>query len=160
MLSINIYAQMSDEFRLKGMFVYNFTRMVSWPSEYQTGDFIIYTFGNSPINKEISDIAAQRTVGNRNIVHININNVNSISRGHIIFIPRSESRNISNVYDELKRKKIPALIITETESIHNKAVINFIVAENRLRFQLNDRAGIELGLNFGTEILRLAVQVN
>jgi hypothetical protein len=51
---------MQDE-RLKAIFIYNFTKHISWPSK--SGNFVISVPGNNKIITEIEVIAANKTAG-------------------------------------------------------------------------------------------------
>ncbi len=78
-----------SDFKLQGLFLYNFTRLVSWPDDYRHGDFVIAVFGNSPISREIEQIAVLRRAGNQPIVSQLFNNLEEISKCHILYIPAS-----------------------------------------------------------------------
>lgn len=151
-------AQAQSNAKMQSVFMYNFTRLIAWPTEYQNGDFVIAVYGNSPIVSEIQEMANTKKAGNQNIVSKVFNSTDDISKCHIIFIPSNQSRRISEIVTALQEKNINALIITETRNaISNGAVINFTIVDDRQRFEMSQTNARKMGLNPGGEITRLAI---
>jgi hypothetical protein len=158
LLLIFTSAQAQPNAKMQSVFIYNFTRLIAWPADYQNGDFVIAVFGNSPIVPEIQEMAKTKKAGNQNIVSKVFNSTDDISKCHIIFIPSNQSRKISEIASALQEKNINALIITETRNaITNGAVINFTVVDDRQRFEMSQGNARKMGLNPGGEITRLAI---
>ena len=146
------------DFRMQAVFLYNFTRLIAWPADYQSGDFIVATFGNSDMNKEVQEMADTKRAGNQEIKSIIFNSVEDISKCHILYIPPSQSRRIGDIVAALKTKNIKALVVTDARNaINNGAVINFTIVNNRQRFELSAENARSMGLNPGGEISRLAI---
>ncbi len=151
-------AQAQSDFRIQSVFLYNFTRLVAWPAEYQSGDFIIATYGNSGMNQEVQEMASTKRAGNQNITSINFSSVDEITKCHILYIPSNQSRRINEIVDALKAKNINALVVTDSRNaINNGSVINFTIVDNRQRFELSQDNARAMGLNPGGEITRLAI---
>jgi hypothetical protein len=150
-----VYAQ--DKFKVQAMFVYNFTRMTAWPVEYQSGEFIIGVYGESPIYKELTDIAAIRQVGNQKIVVKQYHKPEEIEKCHILYVSPNYIRNLGDIFQKMKNEKIAALIITEgRNSLQNGAVINFITENERPRYEIMESNARKLGITLGQEMTRLA----
>lgn len=151
-------ATAQSDVRIQSVFMYNFTRLIAWPAEYQRGDFVIAVYGNSDMNKEVQDMAATKRAGNQSIVAANFNSIDEISKCHILYVPSSQSRRVSDIVEALKAKNINALVVTDTRNgINNGATINFTVENNRQRFELSQDNAKKMGLNPGGEISRLAI---
>ena len=154
--SITLKAQ--TDVRMQSVFIYNFTRLIAWPAEYQNGDFIIAVYGNSPMIKEIETMAASKKAGNQNIISKSFNSADEIDKCHILYVPSNQSRNLDAIVTSLKVKNINALVVSDNRSaISNGAVINFTVIDNRQRFELSQSNAQAMGLNPGSEISRLAI---
>ncbi len=150
--------QAQSDFRMQSVFIYNFTRLIAWPADYQSGDFIIAVYGNSGMSKEIEEMAQTKRAGNQSIVAANFSSVDDISKCHILYIPSNQSRRISEIVAALKAKNINALVVTDSRNaINNGSVINFTVVDNRHRFELSQDNARAMGLNPGGEIARLAI---
>lgn len=146
------------DFRVHSVFLYNFTRLVAWPSDYRTGDFVIAVYGDSPITRELEEMAKTRKAGTQNIVVVNFNSPTDITRCHIIYIPATQRRHIETIVGTLRSRNINALIVTDARGvIASGAVVNFTVVEGRQRFELSPANAARMGLTLGAEIERLAI---
>lgn len=161
LIGVAFPSQAQDNMKMQSVFLYNFSRLVSWPSSYQNGDFVIGVLGNSPILSELNDMAASKKVGGQNIVIRKFNNPQEIDKCHIVYIPTSQSRKVQEVASHLKSKKLNSLIVSDQNgATKNGAVINFVLEDNRQRFELSDANARSMGLVLGAEIQRLAIMVN
>jgi hypothetical protein len=148
----------AQDVRMQSVFLYNFTRLIAWPTDYQSGDFVIAVYGNSPMIAEIDQMASSKKAGNQTIVSKTFNSVDEISKCHILYVPAGQSRRISEIVSALEAKKINALVVTDSRNaISNGAVINFTIIDNRQRFELSQENARKMGLNPGGEISRLAI---
>ena len=61
------------------MYLYNFTRYIAWPTEYQSGEFVIGVMGyDNDITVELRDIASQRKVSSQDIKVVEFSNSKQI----------------------------------------------------------------------------------
>jgi hypothetical protein len=150
--------QAQTDVRVQSVFLYNFTRLIAWPSDYQSGDFIIAVYGNSPILSELKEMASTKKAGTQNIIVKTFNSPEEISKCHILYVPSSQSRKIPDITTALQAQKINALVVSDARNaVTNGAVINFTVIENRQRFELSQANARKMGLTPGGEITRLAI---
>jgi len=155
LLSFNVNAQ--DKFKNQAMFLFNFTRMNAWPQEAQSGDFIIGVYGSSPIFNEIQAIADSRQVGSRKIVVKQFNDISEISACQMIYVSSNQARNIEAITQKLKSDKIATLLITENRnSLSNGAAVNFVLDDNRQRYEVSEANARSLGVTLGSDMVRLA----
>jgi len=158
LLAVNVNAQ--EKFRFQAMFVYNFTRMIAWPQDYQTGEFVIGVFGNSPIFNEFNEIAKSRQVGSQRIVVRQFSSIDEISKCHIIYVATNQSRNISAINAKIKAEKISALIVTDSRNaLSDGASVNFVMEGERQRYEMSEVNARSVGLTPGSEMTRLATAV-
>lgn len=151
-------AQAQSEIRMQSVFMYNFTRLIAWPADYQSGDFIVAVYGNSPMMAEVEDMASTKRAGNQPIVAKNFRSVEEISRCHILYIPSNQSRRIEEIVAALKANRINALVVTDARNaIRSGATINFTIIDGRQRFEMSQENARAMGLNPGGEITRLAI---
>ncbi|MFW6248835.1 MAG: YfiR family protein [Bacteroidota bacterium] len=151
-------ADAQSDYRMQSVFLYNFTRLIAWPSDYQSGEFVVAVYGKSDMYNEVKNMAKTKKAGNQKIVAKQFNSAGEISKCHIMYIPDSKSRNIDEVVSTLQNKGIKALIVTESRNAtQNGSVINFTIVNNRQRFELSQENAKAMGLNPGSEIQRLAI---
>lgn len=159
--SITLKAQAQENIKMQSVFLYNFTRLVSWPASYQNGDFVIAVVGSSPIISELQEVAATKKAGSQNIVVRQFAKVEDIGKCHIVYVAPSQSRRINEISAHLKSQNIHALVVSDQPgATRNGSVINFVLAENRQRFELSEANARSMGLTLGAEIQRLAILVN
>jgi hypothetical protein len=158
---ITVKAQAQENIKMQSVFLYNFTRLVNWPASYQNGDFVIGVIGSSPINAELQEMAVTKKAGSQNIVIRQFAKTEEIGKCHIIYVPSSQSRRINEITAHLKSQNINALVVSDQPgATRNGSVINFVLAENRQRFELSEANARNMGLTLGAEIQRLAILVN
>lgn len=152
--------QAQEQYKMQSMFVYNFTRMIAWPQAYQSGDFVIAVYGNSPIINEFNEMAASRQVGSQRIVVRQFNSLSDIQRCHILFIGGNQTRNIAQVVAKLKEDRIATLVVSDApSSLNNGSVVNFVMDGGRQRYELSEGNARAMGLTLGAEMTRLAIAV-
>ncbi len=160
LLILGFQSVSQEKYRVQAMFVYNFTRMTAWPQSYQTGDFVIGVYGNSPIFKEFSDLAAIRQVGSQRIVVKQYNSIADIDKCHIIFVAGGQSRQIADIATKLQQNKYATLVISESRNaLDDGASVNFMMVNDRPRYELHEGNARLMGLSLGSEMTRLASAV-
>jgi hypothetical protein len=147
------------DYRFHSIFIYNFTKYIQWPAAQQSGDFVIGVLGNSTsVIDELTKVTANKTVGTQKIVVKKFKSAAEAGDCHILFIPSSGSHNFDDVQSKLKGK--PTLVITEKTGLAQKGSgINFIMQDNKWKFELNEAATQSAGLKVSRELSQLAISV-
>lgn len=157
LISLSAYSQTSNV-KMQSVFIYNFTKLVSWPAAYQSGDFTIGVLGNSPIITELQNMASTKKAGNQTIAVKTFGSAGEISKCHILYIPTSQTANLGSAISKCSGNA--TLIITDSEGSAQKgSAINFIVLENKQKFELNEGNATKYGLKVSGELLKLAIVV-
>ncbi len=145
--------------KLQAFFIYNFTKYIEWPPDYQSGNFEIVVLGSSQIDTYIKEIASSKKVGNQSIETKKISSASEISKCHIVFISKEKSGELQNVI--LKIGSNSTLIITEKDDLAGMgAAINFVIISDKQKFELNKRNAIKYGLKINNQLDGLAIIVN
>lgn len=154
---VNAQAQTSD-YKFHSVFIYNFTKYIQWPAQQQTGDFVIGVLGNSSISAELEKMAANKTVGTQKIIVKKFKSIAEVTECHILFLPSTANFNFDDVYSKFKGK--PTLLITEKSGLAQKGSgINFVMHENKWKFELNETVTRSAGLKVSKELSKLAINV-
>jgi prephenate dehydratase len=140
--------------KIKATYIYGFTKCFEWINNKE-GNFTITVLGeNSGLVNELNNIAKTKSVGSQKI-EITINEIDKIN---ILFITPDKSHLLADALSKFKGKSV--LIITEKQGLAKVgAAINFIVEENKQKFELNKNAAAKAGLNVGSSIEKLAASV-
>lgn len=148
--------EVKNVYQLKSIFIYNFAKLVGWPSEELQNEFVIGVYGYSPIVEELTNLAKSKKVEKLSIVVKKFNNSNSITKCHILYIPSGFMDDFDYIKEKVVNQKI--LIVTESEGALKKgAAINFVMQNNRQRFEISEYNAKKSGLVIGAELLKLSV---
>jgi hypothetical protein len=156
--ALNLTVCFAQNYKLHTVFIYSFTRYVIWPDAYNQGEFEILVMGDSPIVEALQDMAQAKKVGDRPIKVTRINSPSEIRKCNILFVPASKSAQLNDVVSKVSNQSI--LIITEEPGLGAKgSVINFIMKEGKLAFELNQSAVARQNLKIANELSRLAILI-
>lgn len=148
----------AQNYKLRTVVVYSFTRYIIWPEDMSSGDFEIKILGESPFEEELKTMAQSKKVGSRAIKVSRIQNLGEIQRCHILIIPGSKSDMLEEVLKRLEGK--PVLVVTEEQGLGEKGSdINFVDREGKLAFELNQATINNRKLKVSTELTRLAILI-
>ncbi|MCB0409867.1 MAG: YfiR family protein [Flavobacteriales bacterium] len=122
--------------KIKAVFIYNFTKYIEWPKAYKEGEFTIGVVGESPLYSELTKMTQTKKVANQPLQVKKFNTAEDLSKCHILYISRDKSAQLSSCIKALKNNS--TLIVTEDNGLVDKgAGINFIIKDNRQKFELN-----------------------
>ena len=153
----NVQAQTTD-YKFHSVFIYNFTKYIQWPASHQSGEFVIGVLGNSPISADLEKMAANKMVGAQKIVIKKFKSLSEAAECHILFIPNNANLNFEDIQTKFKGK--PTLLITEKSGLAQKGSgINFVLQDNKWKFELNEAATQSAGLKVSKELSKLAINV-
>lgn len=157
LLAVGFSAKAQEmDYRIHSVFLYNFTKYVQWPATAQSGDFVIGVIGDSPIYDELTKITNGRTAGTQKIVVKRFKSADGVEACHMLFV--SSSANFEKVQARVSGK--PVLVITEKAGLAQKGSgINFVIRDNKCRFELNEEATRSAGLKIASELSKLAITV-
>lgn len=144
--------------KFKASYIYNFTKSFEWP-ESKTNEFNIAILGtNQNLFNFLTEMSSTKTVGTKKIVVKSISSISEASRPEILYILPDKSSVLAEAVSKYKGKG--TLIITEKQgSAKVGAAINFVVAEDKLKFELNKSSAGRAGLVVGSKIEAMALKV-
>lgn len=157
LLSSNFsYAQKT---KFQSIFIYNFSKYIKWPDDFNKGKFVIGVLGNSELLKDLESMAAAKKETNGLIIEvINFKDINSMTDSNLLFIPEKMCNRIDAIHSSIGNK--PTLIVTDKKGMaQSGAVINFIEVGSKIKFELNKSAADKLGLVISGSLTNLAILV-
>ena len=144
--------------KFKSAYIYNICRYVEWPSSYRQGNFVIGIVGSSNITSELENLAKTKIVLGQTIVVQKYKTIATAKKCHVLYVPSSQSKNLPSAV--VKVGKNATLIMSEKSGALNKgAAINFIVSDNKLKFELKKTNATRQGLKLNPNLFKLAVKV-
>lgn len=148
-----------DEYTLKALFVFNFTKHIEWPVQQNSGDhFVISVYGNSSITEKLTTLFKGRKIFDKPIEIRESNKIDDLTGSQIIFISKDQSDKFSQVLDKYKKKGI--LFVTESKNLVSKgSCINILEVDQKLSIELNDAAMKREGLKVSNQLYELATVI-
>ncbi|MBT1702123.1 DUF4154 domain-containing protein [Fulvivirgaceae bacterium PWU20] len=121
------------------MMVFNFTKYVQWPDHASSGEFIIGVIGNEDVYKTLTTWYGGKPRGNKTYVIKKFSSNSDLTDCHVVFIDKSKSNEFDAVNTKVKGKG--TLVITDKNGLGEKgSAINFKTVDNKLKFELNQKA--------------------
>jgi hypothetical protein len=141
------------EYALKAAFLYRFIDYVNWKDYSKNQTFKIAILEESPITASLLDIPKNKKIDIKKY-----KNLNEISFCNILFVPYNCTIPIETILSKFSGK--PVLIVTERNGYGKKgAHMNFIIVENKLKFEVNLKAINKSGIGISSFLLQHAIIV-
>lgn len=146
--------------KIKSIYIYNLIRYFEWPNYSNSETFVIQIVGNAhTLIKELNEnVVSKKTIGGKKIELINSDKLDKNKIPHVLYITPEHSAHLKSYASQLKNKG--TLLITEQEgAAKTYAVINFVIIENKQKFEYNERNAAKYGLKASEDIRKLASSV-
>lgn len=134
-----VTAQDRPQYEVYSMMLFNFTKYVQWPDHDAGGEFVIGVVGNNDVYKTLSTWYQGKPRGSKTYVIKKFNSSAEVTDCHVVYIDKVKSGEFENIATQVKGKS--TLIITDKNGLGEKGSgINFKVIDNKLKFELNQKA--------------------
>jgi len=148
------------ERRVKAAFLFRFTEFVNWPeSAFARPDssFTIAVAGRGGFADELRQVTGGRSVVGRPVEVRRVSEGENMPAAHILLVPDAEKQRLREWVRIAPRN---ALIVTESAgALTHGSVINFVIVEGRVRFEISLQAAEKRGLRMSSRLLALALIV-
>ena len=144
------------EAHLKAAFVYNFARFVEWPPAAGSGPVRIAVVGRGDLGAPLEEVVRGKSANGRLIEVERINVLAQSDCCEILLIERSEMKHLKEIVASLSGK--PVLTVCDGGScFRDGAMIAFQIADESVRFQINQEAAEHGGLHISSQLLKVAI---
>ena len=151
----------SLENQVKAAFLYKFAGYVDWPStSFAKPDtpLTIGVAGADAVAAELIQAVSGRTVEGRAVTVKRVKAGESLAGVHILFVGKAESGRLSQWAQSAQPHSV--LVVTESEgALAQGSVINFVMADRRVRFEVALDAAEKSKLKLSSRLLAVAQQV-
>ncbi|MBS1646194.1 MAG: YfiR family protein [Bacteroidetes bacterium] len=151
-----VLQQMEDtQAKMKATYIYSLSKGFEWTTNKE-GNFSITVLGkDAGLMTHLNNIANGRTINGRKIEVRSNGSVPDLEKCNVLYITSEKSNLLAEVLSKFKGKGV--LIITDKPGLAKVgAVLNFIVKDNKLQYELNKVAAKQEGLNVGSMIEKQA----
>ncbi|MFV8368758.1 YfiR family protein [Flavobacterium sp. LB2R40] len=141
------------EYALKADFLYRFIDYVYWKNYSKKQTFKIAILEESPITSSLRILSK-----NKKIEVKEYKELKELGFCNILFVPYNCTIPVETILSKLSGK--PVLIVTEQNGYGKKgAHMNFIMVENKLKFEVNLKAINKAGIGISSFLLQHAIIV-
>ena len=151
----------SSEYLIKAGFIYNFAKLVEWPSTafpQPDSPIVIGILGDDPFGGTLDRIVTDKKINGRGFVVKRLKwgrDLKEIKDCNILFVSSSEREHLDNVVDAMKW--LPVLTIGDAPGFARRGgIINFTLEDNKVRFEVNVEAAKHADLTISSRLLTLA----
>ena len=145
--------------KIKAIYIYNFTKYIEWPKEYRETSFVIGVLGDSPLYTELEKMSSSKQVFGQSIEVKKFASASDLQKCHILYIPAGSTATFSSVVSKVQSNS--TLLVTDTPGMAKKgSAINFVVMQNRQKFELNQANAVKYNLKVSNSLEALAILVN
>jgi len=151
----------SSEYLIKAGFIYNFAKLVEWPTAsfaQPDSPIVIGILGEDPFGATIDRIVADKKINGRGFAVKRVKwsrDFKDLRDCNILFVSSSEKEHIESVIDAMKG--LPILTIGDAPGFAKRGgIINFMLEDNKVRFEVNVEAAKHADLTISSRLLTLA----
>jgi hypothetical protein len=149
-----------SDFAVKAAYLSKFGGFIRWPDEMfssETSPLTICVIGESPVGGALNKVAG-RAVGKRPIAILSLTQFSADAGCHILYAGDTDAARVSDILKSAQGAKV--LTVTDLAAPPaTPAVINFVMKENHVRFEIDEQAASDNGLMISSQLLGLAVSV-
>ena len=157
-LAVVAQAQSATEYQVKAAFLFNFARFVEWPAEaFPTADapLQICILGQDPFGADFEQMIVDKSVNGHRMEIAHPEGVPQARACHILFIAFSEKPRLREILQGLRGTSV--LTVGEVPGfVQMGGIINFVLDDNRVRFEINQRAAQLVRLKLSARLLTVA----
>ncbi len=145
-----------SEYQLKAAYLLNFARFIEWPdASGSRGPIIVGVVGIDPFGDTLESALVGKTVRGRPFSVRRFRSVQEIDECHMLFISSSEAPRIAALVQHFL--KTPVLTVSDSKNfIDAGGGIGFVVADSRVRFDINLQAIRSAQLKPSAQLLEVA----
>jgi hypothetical protein len=171
LLAVGLFVASADDVRagdrtrernLKAAFVYNFTKFIEWPDATfndASSPLIIGVMGSDSFLAAQAAAVEGRKLNHRPFLVTKVDSAQTAQASHVVFVSREAKTQSADILAALK--DLPVLTVGESdEFLQTGGIINLVLEEGKIRFDVNQRAARRGGLRVNAQLLKLARKVS
>jgi len=151
----------ATDLAVKAAFLFKFGFFVEWPTTaFVSNDSPINLciVGDDPFGQVLDDAVRGQRIGGRTVVLRRMSSISRDSGCHIVYLSAAAPSRVPQLLAALKGSDV--LTVTDaTADGADAGIINFVVRDNHVRFDIDDAAAASVGLVISSRLLNVALDV-
>jgi len=148
----------SSEYLVKAGFIYNFAKLVEWPTAafaQPDSPIVIGIWGTDPFGPIIDKVLEGKKINEHGFLIKRLRSIADAKDCNILFVSSSETAHLGDAIRLAKSTHV--LTIGEIPGFANRGgIINLTLEDNKVRFEVNVDAAKDAELNISSRLLALA----
>lgn len=151
-----VLAEVTQEYRAKAGFLYNFIAFTEWPMK--VGSLLpLCVYGASPFGDELNALEG-KTVNRRNLTIRYPASLDQMKGCRVLFVAGSAIDSLPRILEAVRDE--PVLTVADSRGALDAGVgINMVLKQSKIAFEINLAATRRAQLNLSSKLLRLASEV-
>jgi hypothetical protein len=148
------------ETAIEATYLFKFAPYIEWPNGVApaAANFLICVVGDDPFDGTLDRAIAGEHIGSRAIVLRRLGDATPQTICDIMYVSGSPRQTVASALAAVAG--LPVLTVTDqTRNGGPAGIINFVVQDNRVRFQIDEAAAMRNGLRISSKLLSLALSV-
>jgi len=151
-----VYAQTE---KFQALYLYNFCKYFQWPNDQRNGNFIFGIMGrDEKITSHLKTFVTNKKIGVQPTQVTEFYSYEALEKCQILFVPARYTKYIPQMLATCIKNK--TLIVSEDEKgIKLGAAVNFLLIDNKLRFELSKSNTTKFGIDIASSIDNLCYKI-
>ncbi|HTI66461.1 MAG TPA: YfiR family protein [Caulobacteraceae bacterium] len=148
------------EYSVKAAYLYKFAPFVQWPpaSLAPGAPLEVCVVGPDPFGRALDIAASGQTVGDHKVEVRRLARVEGRPNCHVMYVRKSVGQSVADALATVRGA--PVLTVTDAADGEGaRGILHLVVAEKRVRFEVDPAAAAENGLSISSKLLDLALTV-
>lgn len=151
-------AQRPSRDEIEAAYLYNFGKFVRWPSGSDSGPLAICMAAPDSLRKSLTQLVKGETISGRPLEVRALDRPGSGEGCSILFVGSADTSRIDGFLAATAGK--PVLTVGDSQDfLLRGGAIQFVLADDHVRFAVNLNAASRQGLSLSSELLKVAVSV-
>jgi len=156
--AVTLISQVSHEYEVKAVFLFNFGQFVTWPAEaFPTPEtpLVIGILGPDPFGQTLDKVVKGERLQNRKVEIQRYESVDQIKLCHVLFISRRSARRLPDLLRELGER--PILTVSEAaDFVFEGGMIRMYIEKGKVRLRINPANVRAAHLSVSSRLLNVA----
>jgi len=160
--SLSVYSQndaaSKANYKIKGIYVYQFAKNVDWPKKDKEGDFTIAVFGDEVFYNQLKTAYTGKNIGSQKISVVFYKSISDVKTPHLLYVSPYNRKTAIALAKKLKNDK--TLVVGEDKGLlRDGVIINFVAKNSKLAFEVSEVNAKKKELIISQTLAKLAIVV-
>jgi hypothetical protein len=152
------HGQEVTEEEVKAAYLYNFAKFIEWPAKdfaNANSPLRLCVVADASFHRTLDRIVKDKLVGVRPVSTVMLQTPEQALGCHLLFISASHTRQGTGLLAEMNAAGV--VTVGERKGFAEQGgIINFVVENDHVRFEVNDKAALQVGLHISSRLLSVA----